>query len=211
MRQAERDAYQSRAPIRPAHSWYPKQLKSPRGTEAIRFVNCTASWDSGARNRALWTKLRIMLYCLDGDGGTLFGEEDSKIGFPAPNPADSRPLTPQDFLKWCYLESADFDHMAMTNTGTVVCHDWQHIVLFADQEALETGLMILCHIENNGQVMCQGRVWPVLMKDAYMNMTALAKPVEGILDQGIFKAVRSMRQVPAWHWWLSGSLTMLLA
>jgi len=129
-----------------------------------------------------------MLYSLDGDNGTLFGEEDGEVAVPEPNPAGPNPLTPQDFLKWRYVESAEFGHMAMTNSGTVICHNWQSTVLFADQEALETGLMLLCDIENNGQVMCKGRVWPVLMKDAYVSMMASGKPVEAILDQDMFKS-----------------------
>jgi hypothetical protein len=189
--QAERDEYQGRAPVRAKESWYPPALKSnPKTTprENITMVNCIAPWPLNPRNRALWTKLRIMLYCLDGDSGCLFGEDDGDVTVPEPNPAGPNPLTPGNFLKWCYVENADFDHVAMTAEGTVVCHNWQSTLLFADQEALDTGLMLLCHVENNGQVMCEGRVWPVLMKDAYVAMMALGKPVKAILDQDMFKA-----------------------
>ncbi|ETS80815.1 hypothetical protein PFICI_08344 [Pestalotiopsis fici W106-1] len=195
--QAERDEYQSCAPVRPKESWYPPALRSRTGAprETITMVNCIAPWPLSPRNRALWTKLRIMLYCLDGDSGALFGEHDGEVTAPEPSPAGPNPLTPQEFLKWCYVENANFDHIAMTSDGTVVCHNWQGILLFADQEALDTGLMLLCHIENNGQVMCQGRVWPVLMKDAYVAMMASGKPVEAILDQDMFKGPVEFRRV----------------
>ncbi|KAK8097526.1 hypothetical protein PG984_016665 [Apiospora sp. TS-2023a] len=33
-------------------------------------------------------------------------------------------------------------------------------LLFADVRALDDGLMLLCQLENNGQVLTQARVWP---------------------------------------------------
>ncbi|KAH8203221.1 hypothetical protein TruAng_002626 [Truncatella angustata] len=195
MSQGERDEYQNRAPARPKDSWYPAQLRSSGPPEIVKMVNCIAPWPLSPRNRALWTKLRVMLYCLDGDNGALFGEEDGEVAVPEPNPTGPNPLTPQEFLKWCYVESADLAHIAMISDGTVICHNWQSTVLFADQQSLETGLMLLCDIENNGQVMCKGRVWPVLMKDAYVSMTASGKSVKAILDQDMFKAPIESRNV----------------
>lgn len=192
--QVERDEYHGRATVRAKESWYPPALKSPGPKQLATMVNCIAPWPLSPRNHALWTKLRIMLYCLDGDSGALFGEEDSEVTVAEPNPAGPNPVTPRDFLKWCHAESADFDHVAMTAEGTVVCHNWLGIPLFADQEALDTGLMLLCHVENNGQVMCEGRVWPVLMKEAYVSMMVMGKPVSSILDQDMFKgSVESRR------------------
>ncbi|KAK9776745.1 hypothetical protein SCAR479_06483 [Seiridium cardinale] len=187
MSQAERDEYQNRAPVRAKESWFPGQLRDAQSAEDIKLINCIVPRPLRARNKALWTKMRIMLYSLDGDDGFLFGKADGETAVPEPNPAGPNPLTPQNFLSWCYIERADFSHMAMTTSGTIVCHSWRRTHLFVDQEALETGLALLCHIENNGQIMCQGRVWPVLMKDSYMRMSVLGWLVKEIVDSDLFR------------------------
>lgn len=145
-----------------------------------------------ARSRALWTKLRIMLYSLDGDSSTPFSPDDSKVGVTVPNPAGPNPVTPEDFLRWCYVEDADFDAMAMTAQGTVICHCWRTPVLFADQEALETGFMLLCELHDNGQILEQARVWPPTIKLVYERMIGLGKRLEGLVGDGMVLGIRSV-------------------
>lgn len=190
MSQSDRDAYQNRAPCRAGDSWYPEVLRSPYGgSENVRLLNLIAPLPLGPRNRALWTKMRIMMYNLDGDNGTIFQwqEDDEKVTYCVPNDAEPNLLTSSTFLKWCYIENANFDCMAMTRSGTVILHRRRSMVMLIDQEALNTGLILLCRLANNGQVLAEGRVWPLAMKDAYEKMTILGWSVDEVLDGDTFK------------------------
>ncbi|KAF7533587.1 hypothetical protein G7054_g6941 [Neopestalotiopsis clavispora] len=187
MRQEDRDAYHQRAPLRDSASWLPPQLQSrdrrARSIKSVAFSQLTAPWPLDARGRALWTKLRIMLYSLDGDSGSQFDEQDSTIDIAAPNPASvtagsQAVVMPENFFQWCYIEDADLDHIAMTAAGTVICHRVSGLVLFADAEALETGFMLLCEFDNNGSVRDSARVWPPAFKNEYTRMTVLGKPLD---------------------------------
>ncbi|KAI4598157.1 hypothetical protein KJ359_003040 [Pestalotiopsis sp. 9143b] len=190
MSQSDRDAYQNRAPCRAGDSWYPEVLRNPYGgSENVRLLNLIAPLPLGPRNRALWTKMRIMMYNLDGDNGTIFQwqEDDEKVTYCVPNDAEPNLLTSSTFLKWCYIENANFDCMAMTRSGTVILHRRRSMVMLIDQEALNTGLILLCRLANNGQVLAEGRVWPLAMKDAYEKMTILGWSVDEVLDGDTFK------------------------
>jgi hypothetical protein len=211
MSQSDRDAYQNRAPCRAGDSWYPEVLRSrfssasyssdlslsngqsqstaAAAAENVRLLNLVAPLPLGPRNRALWTKLRIMLYNLDGDDGTVFQwqDDDEKIAYCVPNDADPNLLTSATFLKWCYIENANFDCMAMTRSGTVILHRRRSTVVLIDQEALDTGLILLCRLANNGQVLAEGRVWPLSMKVAYAKMTIMGWSVDEVLDSDTFR------------------------
>lgn len=182
MSQKERDTFQSRAPARKHCSWYPRQLNGAK-RRTIGISHLTVPQPMDARNRALWTKLRIMLYHLDGEDGYLFDYADGEPSITEPNPVNPDPVTPDNFFRCCYLESADFDYMAMTSIGTVICHNYQDNILLADQEALDTGLMMLCRMENNGQVGCSGRIWPVMMGNTYLGTQ---RAVDEILKKDMF-------------------------
>lgn len=193
MTQEERDDFQRRAPVRKEHVWYPKQF---RGTtrQPTSMINLVVPQPMDARNCALWTKLRIMLYHLDGDDGFIFDEPNGEPTIPDLEPSNASPLTADNFFHRQYLEGADFDHIAMTSTGTVICHSYQETLLLADQEALDTGLMLLARVENNGQVVCSGRVWPVMMAETYLGTQ---NSVDEILDRDTFSQdrLRHMRYV----------------
>ncbi|ETS77785.1 hypothetical protein PFICI_09847 [Pestalotiopsis fici W106-1] len=183
MRQEDRDAYHRRAPIRNGASWCPPQLrdKGRKMGKSVAFTQLIAPWPLDARGRALWTKVRIMLYALDGENGSQFDEQNSTVGIVVPHPAvAAAAVTPADFLQWCYIEDADFDSIAMTVAGRVICHRWDNLMLFADREALETGFLLLCELDNNGQVRDQARVWPPAFKNEYIRMTVLCKPLDEI-------------------------------
>lgn len=178
MSQEDRAAYDKRAPVRDSASWYPAHLRDRNRTtpKSVDFVQFTVSEPLDARSRALWTKLRIMLYSLDGDSGTLFDADDSTIGTAIPNPASPEvSVAPQDFLKWCHVEDADFNAMAMTAEGAVICHRWRGSVLLVDREAMETGFVLMCELHSNGQIQDEARIWAPAIKHEYARWTSLGK------------------------------------
>ncbi|KAK8087535.1 hypothetical protein PG997_002496 [Apiospora hydei] len=63
-------------------------------------------------------------------------------------------------MQWYLVESADLDKMVMTNYGTVIFYSGVGRALLADQQVRDPGPMLLCGLDNNGQVMVQGQVWP---------------------------------------------------
>lgn len=184
--QADRDGYQARGVPRGRqrwhHSgellgrevWYPREALQDRPQPGDRwgrrsekegqhcFCLCTAPFPLSSRHRAIWTKLRILSYALDGGDRTLFGANDEHgVGLLVPNAAGPNPVTTgEEYMRWRHLEAAVFDEMAMTSQGTVIFYHGVGSVLLADQRALDTGLMLLCQLENNGGVAAQARVWP---------------------------------------------------
>ncbi|KAK8054780.1 hypothetical protein PG993_000007 [Apiospora rasikravindrae] len=177
--QADRDGYQARGTPRDRERflasygdkvWYPREALQDRGPtwrdrsgkeSQNLFCVCTAPYPLNPRNRAIWTKLRIMTYALDGGDRTMFGyHSDPGAGLLVPNAAGPNPVTAEKYMRWCHVEAADLDKMAMTSAGTVIFYSGVGRVLLTDQQALESGPMLLCGLENNGQVMVQARVWP---------------------------------------------------
>ncbi|ETS74713.1 hypothetical protein PFICI_13197 [Pestalotiopsis fici W106-1] len=154
MTQADRDSYHSRAPEpQGADSWDPPQLKSPDpdlvGYIQRGFVNLIVQQPLDSRNRALWVKLCILLYRLDMDEYEhSFGPERVVVIYS--NPADNAPVTPETFMAHCFVEAADFEGL-----------------FFADQESLDTGRLLLCDFEANGQVKASSRIWPLWTSMAY--------------------------------------------
>ncbi|KAK6221951.1 hypothetical protein LQW54_001171 [Pestalotiopsis sp. IQ-011] len=178
MSQGDRAASEKRAPVRDSASWYPAHLRDRSRTtpKSVDFVQFTVPEPLDARSRALWTKLRAMLYSLDGDSGTLFDADDSTIGIATLNSASlEASVAPGDFLKWCHVEDADLNAMAMTIDGAVICHRWRGSVLFVDREALETGFVLLCELHSNGQVQDEARIWAPAIKHEYARWTSLGK------------------------------------
>ncbi|KAK6070441.1 hypothetical protein SCUP234_09807 [Seiridium cupressi] len=146
--QTERDAYQDRAPNRGQDGWYPAALKGDRRREEkdYGFCNLLVPQPLSPRNRALWAKMRIMMYRLDGLGeGPSIGDANKGSGIYTiePNAAGPSLVTPKDFYKWLWVEAALFNHMAMTSQSTVIFHSWGPDKFFADQEALDTGRLLL--------------------------------------------------------------------
>ncbi|KAK8036386.1 hypothetical protein PG991_001523 [Apiospora marii] len=190
--QADRDGYQARGSPRGRqrwnHSgewlgrevWYPREAlqdrppkhDDPQGRPRSEkegqncFCVCTAPYPLSPRHRAIWTKLRILCYALDGGDRTLFGGagagDEHGVGVLVPNAAGPNPAatTGEEYLRWCHLEAAVLDEMAMTSKGTVIFYRDVPAVLLADERALDSGLMLLCQLENNGGVVTQARVWP---------------------------------------------------
>lgn len=74
-------------------------------------------------------------------------------------------MAPHEFLRWAYLEGADFAHMAMTRRGTVL-YEPRDPVLFADREALDSGPMRLCTLNSNGRVGFSSRAYAFSLLEA---------------------------------------------
>ncbi|KAF3761918.1 hypothetical protein M406DRAFT_74842 [Cryphonectria parasitica EP155] len=167
MTQQERDAYYVKS--QPRKRWKPPPacFKAPAWEDDTLVteltVNCLAPQPMSARNRAMWTKIRILLYHFDGEDGPVI--DDGKAAVCIPNPAlgpGSSLTTMQAFLMWRYVENANFKRMAMTSTGTVVFPSYggRGPLLLADQQALDTGLLLLCECANNGLMEAHARVRP---------------------------------------------------
>ncbi|KAI4592391.1 hypothetical protein KJ359_011202 [Pestalotiopsis sp. 9143b] len=103
------------------------------------------------RNRALWTKMRILLSRLDGtDSASDF--DDVWVVEPNPVPGLASPVTPERFQAWRHVENADFVGMAMSRAGRVIFKDPKSSCVLVDQEALNTGMVLLCEFESNGRL-----------------------------------------------------------
>jgi len=98
-------------------------------------------------NRALWTKLRVLLYNFEGNEEPIVGDEGSL----SQNPASNFPLTPDTFLKSEVVECADFRRMGMTRQGHVVFYTTS-IEILADEKSLKTGMLLLCDFKTNGDI-----------------------------------------------------------
>ncbi|KAK7941639.1 uncharacterized protein PG986_014026 [Apiospora aurea] len=73
-----------------------------------------------------------------------------------PNPVTET----EECMQWYLVESADLEKMAITSYGTVIFYSSVERVLVASQQALNLGPMMLCGLENDGQIMVRARVWP---------------------------------------------------
>lgn len=205
MSQAQRDAYQQRGTALPRRlrGWRPPPgcFKANTGNNddnddtrvAINVVNFISPQPlSSARDRAAWTKIRIMLYRLDGEQGPLI--DDGRVSMCIPNPANedtihNRVLSPGDFVRWNYVENADFHRMLMTSVGTVVFYGTDGPRVLVDREALDTGRVLLCEFANNGSVEANCRVRPCILYEFWPLIENLGKPVRGVMERDVWKSV----------------------
>jgi hypothetical protein len=76
--------------------------------------------------------------------------------------------------------------MAMTKTGTVILPHSQYNLCFVDEEALETGRLLLCNIANNGSLpesarsrpMIAGILYPLYIMGKELDWCGLADPTD---------------------------------
>lgn len=205
MSQADRDTYQTRGsalPLRrpgrgPGRGWRPPpgSFKANRTEDRTRFVgsvvNCIAPQPLGSRDRAVWTKLRILLYRLNGEEGPLIDDGQASVCVPNPETgsAGRRGLHPDcEFLMWNYVETADFNRVFMTSAGTVVFYGTDGPRVLVDREALDTGRVLLCDFENNGQLEASCRLRPCILYEFWPLIESLGKPVRGVMDRDIWKS-----------------------
>ncbi|KAK8097527.1 hypothetical protein PG984_016666 [Apiospora sp. TS-2023a] len=111
--------------------WYPREIledhryasddewQRPSAEKEAQnwFCLCTAPYPLSLRHQAIWTKLRILCYDLNGWDRTLFGNHDEQgAGLLVPNAAGPNPVaTPEEYMRWWHLEAADLEKMAMTS------------------------------------------------------------------------------------------------
>lgn len=133
-----------------------------------RLVNLIVEQPLSPRNHALWTKIRVLLHHFEGPwDGNLFADDDHGTAIIQPNPAGPNPLTPEAWLSWEHVETALFGGMAMTSKGTVVFEQTGGALLLADQEALDSGRLLLCDLGSDGRVDASARVWPMLVEEIH--------------------------------------------
>jgi len=184
MSQDARDSYQERVPMRPSDGWFPAELASTeQNIQYSSFCNLIVPEPISPRNWALWTKIRLLLHHFDGQEGTLFGQDDAGTAIVRLNPAGPNPVAVDGFNAWSFVEPAVFEHMAMTSRGTVVFHQWDAGVLLADQEALDTGRLLLCDFGNNGRIRASARVWPVFTEDIFNMIVGLGQPARRVIAE----------------------------
>lgn len=102
MSQEARDSYHDRAPL-PASYKTPavyKKAVSLRDSPPSADCYCVAPLQDNPRNRALWTKMRILSYYLNGDDGPIFR---SAVAAPNPDSGDAA-VTPETFMRWMSVE-----------------------------------------------------------------------------------------------------------
>lgn len=221
MSQAERDTYQARSSTslarRPRRGWRPPVgcFKAVEDTRvAFNVVSCTAAQPLGPRDRSGWTKLRILLYRLDGEEGPLIDDGRASVCVPNPESEAGRAacgggLGPDQVLSWQYLENADFvGGMFMTSAGTVVFDGMDGPRVLVDREALDTGRVLLCDFENNGRARTSCRLRPCILYEFWPLIESLGKPVRGVMEREIWKSPTYngpsvfplLRDVPAACW-----------
>lgn len=182
MSQESRDLYQGRAPSRLNAWWAPSSTVGTAKSDSQPFAwcYCLAPLDTD-RNRGLWTKTHILLYHLDGNGdGPLFGH--GHIAVAPPNPA-SDSVTPETFLRWRYIETADFANISMTVHGTLV-YTGHCSIFLCDQETLETGLMLFCDFTHNGAINLSKRMRPTIMSMEIIHWLQ-GRNIKGIIEGAV--------------------------
>lgn len=161
MMQSERDEFHSRAKTRENAYWFPDEIFAtgpPHGPE-MDPTRRNSTWlylidvelPLSPRNRALWTKMRILLSRLDGTDSA-FDFDDVWVVEPNPVRGLASPVTPERFQAWRHVENADFVGMAMSRAGRVIFKDPKSSCVLVDQEALNTGMVLLCEFESNGRL-----------------------------------------------------------
>lgn len=200
MNQADRETYQARGSAahlrRRRRDWRPPpgcftagHLQDPTSVMA-RAVNCIVPQPLEARDRAVFTKLRIMLYRLDGEEGPLI--DDGHVSVCVPNPESDNAgcgLNPdREFLMWHYVENADFHFISMTSAGTVVFYSTGGPRVLVDRQALDTGRVLLCDFETNGQLEGSCRIRPYILYDFWPLIVGLGKTVRGVMDREVWKS-----------------------
>lgn len=132
------------------------------------FINLIVDQPLSPRNHALWTKTRVLLHHFEGPWeGNLFSSDNHCTAVCQPNLAGPSPLAPETWLAWEYIEPALFGSMAMTGIGAVVFEQTGGALIFADQEALNTGRLLLCDLGSNGRIQACARVWPMFAEEVY--------------------------------------------
>lgn len=198
MSQAGRDTYQARGSTslfrRRRRDWRPPAgcFQADGTGNDFNVVNCIAAQPLGPRDRAVWTKLRILLYRLDGDEGALIDDGRASVCVANPQSESGRAgrgvSADGEFLMWSYVEQADLHQLFMTRVGTVLFDGTDGPRVLVDREALDTGRVLLCSFQNNGQVETSCRLRPCILYEFWPLIESLGKPVRGVMERDIWKS-----------------------
>lgn len=193
MMQSERDGFHSRDKTRENAYWFPDELfaTGPPHGPAMDPTRRSSTWlylidvelPLSPRNRALWTKMRILLSRLDGtDSGSDF--DDVWVVEPNPVSGLASAVTPERFQAWLHVENADFVGMAMSRAGRVIFKDPRIPCVLVDQEALNTGMVLLCEFESNGRLApnAHARIRPWFLYEYWTLILGLGWSVESLLS-----------------------------
>lgn len=146
----------------------------PKGDKYnAEWYTCIAPLDT-PRNRALWTKLRILSYDFyySNDGVCA-------VGVVSASPySQTAGVKPKDFMKMTLVENADFSAMSMTVHGTVVFRAMTEWV-FADQRSLEDAMLLIVNIETNGEVVLKMRSYVLDLLEMHNMYFGLGKGLAG--------------------------------
>ncbi|KAF7527680.1 hypothetical protein G7054_g10416 [Neopestalotiopsis clavispora] len=76
-----------------------------RDSKNSGICNCIVPYPLTPRNHALWTKMRILLYNLEGENSTLYGGDDGDVALLEPSASGPNPIALAGFLTWKYVET----------------------------------------------------------------------------------------------------------
>ncbi|RAK89217.1 hypothetical protein BO79DRAFT_172368, partial [Aspergillus costaricaensis CBS 115574] len=159
-----RDSYQARASLPETALDYPLPLLT-RIRHSPKHFFCLAPVDreKHASNYVRLVKLLILLYFHQNDGAhPMEHEPEPYPQIPAlfPDLTRSSP-TPEALITQYCLESADFRYLTMTVAGNVLFPGFYNdIFIVIDQEALNTGQLIMFELHANGQIKSYTRLRP---------------------------------------------------
>jgi hypothetical protein len=192
MSQAERDEYHRRATPHSTNLWFPTSAFAASedqggrwGKDSTRLKSEMVNLIGVAHpmtpcNQALWTKMQILLYHLDDrDDGAVF----ESVAIAVPNSqGGTAARRDREFSNVALRRERGFSSMAMTRTGTVVIQASIGPWVLVTQEAPDTGKLLLCEFEHNGQLSANDRLRPWFMYEFWPLLVALGKSVQEVLD-----------------------------
>lgn len=134
------------------------------------------------RKRALWTKLRVLLYEFEAftpSQPIIFSDD---IGFVDQEPYKSfcPDLSLETYMSWQSLQTARFDQMGMTVSGEVIFFR-TGTTFILDDFTLETGMILMCDFEHSGAPRCRVRINALDIGHPWRMFIGLGKGVEELM------------------------------
>ena len=93
----------------------------------------------------------MFLNRFDGAHENVLAEDDPRHPLVFAEEFSSSPPEKEDAARWMYLENADFGHISMTRSGTVL-YDVSAYYFIVDQKNLEQGLLSIVTYALNGEM-----------------------------------------------------------
>jgi hypothetical protein len=96
------------------------------------------------------------------------------------NPETTTNPSVEDYLTWEDLETANFIHVYLTRTATVLHYRYTGPFMLVDEEGLRTGRLTMVEYELNGTVNDTLKIRPFNMRMPYMYASVLGKGLDDI-------------------------------